>query len=382
MHVCFLFHREFLQDVSTSMNEYPLKLAELGVDTTVVAARNSTAEPAHEVLEGVDVHRLLTDTSTSFSVEPTRFAYRGLRKIHELCGTENVDVLHMLAFPDLGAVLRPVPWLDSPPVTVIDVRGTAVRHPAVDALSRWAIRFQDRLVDRTLVIDRKVADNIFPDTSDVSILRLGTDLEAFTPGENPALRQEWGIDEDELVVGYTGSLHTPREIDRLLDAFDRVWPDHRETHLAIVGDGTERERLESYVRSLDAGAAIHFTGRIPYRDMPAYVRAFDVGFAYVPDRPQYRDQPPSKTVEFLAANLPVLASDTPGNRAFISHGDNGLLAADEVDAYAEQLDRLLDSTELRRSLADGARESVADYDYRTIVENELLPIYRHLLEER
>jgi glycosyltransferase involved in cell wall biosynthesis len=381
MRVCFLFHREFLQDGSTSMNEYPLKLASLGVDTTVIAARNSRADPSHEVINGVDVHRILTDTSTSVSLEPTRFAYRGLKKLHKLHRQEQFDILHMLAFPNLGLVCRPVPWLDAPSITVADVRGTAVRNAVFDAISRWGIRLQDYLVDQTIVIDQKVADNIFPDTSDVEILRLGADLEAFTPGNNPELRAVWDIDPEETVLGYTGSLHPPRELDRLIDAFEPIGTDKPDTHLVIVGGGADEQRLREYAARSAASGKITFTGRVSYRDMPAYVQAFDIGLGYVPDKPQYRDQPPSKTVEFLAANLPTIVTDTPGNREYVTDGNNGLVVADTVADYRRGMERLLDDPAFREHLGTDARESVAAFGYRAIVENDLLPVYERLIEE-
>jgi len=116
--------------------------------------------------------------------------------------------------------------------------------------------------------------------------------------------------------------------------------------------------------------------------MPEYVRAFDIGFAYVPDKPQYRDQPPSKTVEFLAANLPVLATNTPGNQEFIDSGENGHLVSHDIDAYANGLTTLLSNPAYRDTISSGARESVDEYDYKSIVENELLPLYRRLLHEQ
>jgi glycosyltransferase involved in cell wall biosynthesis len=364
------------------MNEYPQKLADLGVETSVIAARNSTDEPAREEVNGVQVYRILTDTSTAFSVQPTRFGYQGLKQLDEICRQSDVDILHLNAFPNLGAIVSPVPWLESPTVTVADIRHTAVRNRVVDQLSRWALRVQDRLVDRTIAIDEQVGKNIFPNTDDISILPLGADLEAFAPGETPELRESWTVSDDELVIGYTGSLHPPRELHRLINAFVEVHESHPDTRLVIVGDGLDRDRLEKIARDSSARDAIHFTGKVPFEQMPEYVRAFDIGFAYVPDVKQYRDQPLSKTVEFLATGLPVIATDTPGNRIFVENGDNGILVDDDVDSYLSGLHRLIESPDERAALADGARESVSQYDYERIVEDELIPLYRELLDEQ
>ncbi|QIO24141.1 glycosyltransferase family 4 protein [Haloarcula sp. JP-L23] len=381
MHVCFLFHREFLQDCSTSMNEYPQKLAELGVETTVVAARNSREEPKREQINGVDVHRIHSDTSTALSTQPTRFGYRAMQTVDRLCATQDIDILHMSPFPVLGGVLAPPPWLESPSVTVIDVRHPAVRNRFFAAVARAGIRLQRHLVDGTIVIDPHVAESLFSYTDGIDILQLGTDMTAFTPGENPELRARWGVADDDVVVGYTGSINAPRNLQRLVDAFARVQDRHPRTKLVFVGDGNDRRRLEQHVAELGLAEAVHFTGMVDYEEMPRYVRGFDVGVGYAPDTPQYRDQPLSKTVEFLASNLAVLATDTPGNRRYVTDGDNGVLVPDTTTALADGLERLVASPDFRALLADGARASVREYDYRRIVETDLLPIYERLLDE-
>ena len=379
MHVCFLFHREYPQHYSTAMNEYTTKLVDAGVDVTVIAGRTDPETPRRGTVDGVAVRRIDTDVSTSVSIEPTRFAYRGLRVLDEVCDEREVDVLHMLGFPNLGAVLRPVPWLDSPPVTVMDVRGTAVRNELFDAISRIGLRIQRRLVDHTVVLHRRVAENVFGDTDGLSILPLGADLDRFTPGTCPERRAEWGFEDDHLVVGYTGSIHSPRRLPRLVEAFAAVHETHPHVRLAIVGDGNDRERIAETADSLGVADAVALPGAVPFSEVPDCLRAFDVGFSYIPDRPQYRDQPPLKTVEFLAAGLPVLATDTPGNREFVTDGENGRLVRDDVDAYEHALRSFVEADDDRARLADAARESVRQYDYGRIVEDELLPIYERLV---
>jgi glycosyltransferase involved in cell wall biosynthesis len=108
------------------------------------------------------------------------------------------------------------------------------------------------------------------------------------------------------------------------------------------------------------------------------VRAFDIGAAFIPDKPQYRNQPPLKTVEYLATGLPVAATDTPGNRRFVTHDENAEVAAPNVDAYADSLVELATDEEYRNRLSERARESVLEYDYERIVTDRLIPLYERL----
>jgi glycosyltransferase involved in cell wall biosynthesis len=380
MHVCFLVHREYPQNYSTAINEYTTNLVQQGVDVTVIAGRTSSETPRHEVLSGVNVHRIDTDVSTSVSIEPSRFAYRGLKRLDQICQKRQVDVLHFLGFPNLGGVLRPVPWLRSPPATVMDVRGTAVRNVVFDAISRVALRVQQHLVDRTVVVDEQVAVNVLGTDHTASILPLGVDFERFQPGHNDDLREQWGY-SDNTVVGYTGSLHTPRRLTRAIEVFHQLVTLHPDVRLVIVGDGNDRRSLMKEVEHRGLSDRVEFTGEVAFSEVPNYLNAFDIGFSYIPDRPQYRDQPPLKTAEFLAAGLPVLGTDTPGNRVFITHDHNGHLVDDEIDAYVEGLSALLTMDERRKKLADSGRESIREYSYRSIVRSRLIPLYRELVAE-
>lgn len=380
MHVCYLCHREYPQNFSTGLNEYTTKLASKGIEVSVIAGRNSASTPARETVDSVEVYRILTDTSTSVSIEPTLFALRALRVLDNICRQKTVDILHLLAFPNLGAILRPIPGLKSPPVCVADVRATAVRNRVFDVVSRIGLRIQRRLVDRTVVIDERVARNIFGENPDVDILPLGVDTSQFHPGMSPELRASLGFDDSDIVFGYTGSLHPPRQLHRAIDVFEKAHKTNPAVKFLIVGDGAARSELQRRAERSDTPEAFTFTGEAPFEEVPEYVRVFDAGFAYVPDIKQYRDQPPLKTAEFLSAGLPVIATDTPGNRVFVDPSENARVVPDDEAAYVDAVLDFANSTETRESVATNARESVAEYDYDGIVDERLVPIYRRLLE--
>lgn len=375
MHVCFVFHREYPQNYSTAMNEYTEKLSEYGVDVSVIAARNSRDKNHHEYINGIEVYRILSDTSTSVSIEPTIFAYKAFNKLDELCRKDNIDILHMISFPNLGAILKPLPWQKRPECIIGDVRGTAVSNSLFDYISRKGMKIQRELIDEMVVIDEKVSENVFGDNKN-HILPLGVDFKKFHPGENTSLRNKWGIDENEMVFGYIGNLHTSRELGRLINSFEKLNNEYTKTKLLIVGGGSDLKNLKYQTNQLDLEDDVILTGRVQYSDVPKYIHTFDIGLSYIPDKPQYRDQPPLKTVEFLASGLPVIATDTPGNQRFITNDKNGILIPDTTDQYKEAMEDLLINTDKRKKIAMGARESICEYSYRNIIENNLIPFYK------
>ena len=90
-------------------------------------------------------------------------------------------------------------------------------------------------------------------------------------------------------------------------------------------------------------------------------------------------QPPLKTVEYLAAGLPTVATDTLGNRTFVQHGINGVLCGDSAKEYGQSLAALAQDESGYMRMQQMARSSVDTYDWRAIVQNRLIPAYYQIL---
>jgi glycosyltransferase involved in cell wall biosynthesis len=192
------------------------------------------------------------------------------------------------------------------------------------------------------------------------------------------VRDELAATSDELLLGYVGGLHESRDLKTLISAFERVsGPPAR---LVIIGDGRDRVNLENHAASLGLSDVVTFTGSVSHSKVPSYLAALDVGLSWIPDRPQYRNQPPLKTVEYLAAGLPVIATPTPGNLEFCTDR-NAIISSFDIDSFASDLKQLVGDEELRQSIAQNAIESVAEYDYDTIVKKHLIPIYKKAISK-
>jgi glycosyltransferase involved in cell wall biosynthesis len=88
-------------------------------------------------------------------------------------------------------------------------------------------------------------------------------------------------------------------------------------HLLVVGDGPHRRALERYAADFRHAGAIHFLGSRDARPLWPQVDLFwSAG---------EEDGPPLALLEAMAAGVPVVASDTPGNREVIAQGETGLL---------------------------------------------------------
>lgn len=87
--------------------------------------------------------------------------------------------------------------------------------------------------------------------------------------------------------------------------------------LVIVGrvDPGLRPRLESSTRPPE------LTGSVPNPEAMQRIGESSVGLSLLRDLPNYRDSLPTKTLEYLAMGVPVVATDLPGTRAVLGDLD-------------------------------------------------------------
>ena len=76
------------------------------------------------------------------------------------------------------------------------------------------------------------------------------------------------------------------------------------------------------VSALRACPNVHLLGQRPHADVPAYVKAFDVGMVPYRSTEYTANVYPTKLNEYLVMGMPVVATDLPEIRRFnADHGD-------------------------------------------------------------
>lgn len=294
--------------------------------------------PPHAVLDDIEVHRVGTRATFPLLVRQhwhTHLAHQSFDVLVEDINKVPVFtpwwqappvvalVPHLFggtAFQELAAPLATAVWLAERPLSWV------YRRCAFEAISEST---RDDLVSRGIARDR------------IRVIFPGIDTHIYTPA--PELRA------DRPVFAYLGRLKKYKGVDLVLRAFSQCGvPD---ATLEIAGAGEFRPELEQLAGTLGVASRVRFLGRVDETQKCALLRR---AWAFVLASP--KEGWGITNLEAAASGTPVIASNSPGIRESVRHGETGFLVPHgNVAAMAESMRYLSGERALVERLGIAAR---------------------------
>jgi phosphatidylinositol alpha-mannosyltransferase len=345
--------------VNTHIRAQAAALRRLGHEVSVFGA-SSVPLMDGEVSLGPCVSFVIGNTETGFGADP-----RSWRRVRELFRARRFDVIHMHE-PLMPLVPWFVLWQSTAPIV-------ATFHTHREQGHRWYPRYRRifeplmrRVRVRLAVSDaaRRTVSPHFP--GEYEIVPNGIDVNRFA---RPTTRPP-DMQPNERHVLYVGRLEPRKGVEHLVHAMATVQQAGHNTRLVVVGDGPDREGLETAARR--AGIAATFAGRVPDDALPGYYRAADLVCS-----PALGDESFGVVLlEAMAAGRPIVATKIAGYAEWLE-GRNLARLVDAGDAagLAREISSLLDDPGQARALGARAAARVWEYDWSAIA-NRLDEIYR------
>jgi glycosyltransferase involved in cell wall biosynthesis len=239
-----------------------------------------------------------------------------------------------------------------------------VDKPEAEAIARQVFQAATTII----AVSREIKNYVSQYVSDRDKIRV------IPNGVNPQRFRDrlFNKNSQEFTVGFVGSLKPWHGIPILIDAFARFHCNHPQSRLLIVGDGTERDRLIARVAEKNLESAVHFIGAVAPETIPDWLAQMDVTVAPYPQSEDFYFSP-LKVYEYMAAGLPVVASNIGQIPEVIEDRVNGLLVTpgDRV-ALEDALEQLWRSPVLRARLGATARATILQHHtWERVVEQIL-----------
>jgi len=208
----------------------------------------------------------------------------------------------------------------------------------------------------------------------IEIIPNGVDLKLFQTGcEN--CRPEFGFTEDDILLIYSGRLGPEKNLDFLIRAFAGTAEAIQNAHLLIIGGGPEEQSLKQQAAGTAAASRIHFTGMLPYEELPRYLSMGDIYLTA-----SVTEVHPLSVVEAMATGLPVLGIHSVGVGDIVENGVTGFLSSQDQAAFAALMTRLCLDAGIRREMGETARNKSEIYAIEHTTQIMLLR-YEKLLAE-
>lgn len=195
----------------------------------------------------------------------------------------------------------------------------------------------------------------------------------------PSSRSEWaeelGIPESAHWVVAIGRLWPQKRLRDAIWVMDILKVARDDVFLLIVGDGPERRRLERFAWQVKIEDHVRFLGeRSDVAKLLPHLSASVLASGY--------EGQSNAIMESMAAGLPVVASDIPGNRDLVIDGQTGsLFPPGDRGEFARCLHRVLEDRELARRMGEaGARRMREEFTVNQMIERHAA-LYRRLLAE-
>lgn len=157
---------------------------------------------------------------------------------------------------------------------------------------------------------------------------LGSQDYGFKPGDNRS---------EEFVVASCSRLVPVKRVHLLAKALATITD--KKIHWIHIGDGAERDKVESIIKTFPKNIRITFTGNIPHDDVMEYYRDHAVNaFINVSES----EGLPVSIMEVISFGIPVIATDVGGTNEVINKEIGRLLIVDfSSEIFAKEINDLI-----------------------------------------
>lgn len=224
---------------------------------------------------------------------------------------------------------------------------------------------------------KDLAMRIGVDGKKIQVIYNAIDFLPTPAGCGMEMREKLGLTGTDKLIVTAGRLAPWKGFDGLINALADLRQEFPFLKLLIIGDGTDKRRLEVLVNKYNLSQAVIFVGRVPLDKIFEYYQAADVfvlnsqyeGLSHV-------------LLEVLSLGKPIIASNCGGNLEVIENRKNGLLVEYNNNKQIKMAikDILFDPYWQSTSFQDACQQSLKKFVWSDVIEqtiNVLKEINQH-----
>ncbi len=180
---------------------------------------------------------------------------------------------------------------------------------------------------------------------------------------------------------YLGALDRNRHIEFLIHVMAIVIKSHPDAILYLVGKG-EKPGDEEYIineakKKLLVDSVI-MTGFLPMDEAWQYVRKSDVCVSPFYPSPILNSTSPTKLIEYMAMEKPVVANNHPEQTLVINESQGGLCVSYDIYEFANAINDILEHIEKGKIMGEKGRKYVKEKRCYKVIAKNVMNKYHEL----
>jgi N-acetyl-alpha-D-glucosaminyl L-malate synthase BshA len=281
---------------------------------------------------------------------------------------EDLDLLHVhYAIPHASAAYMAKQILrteghDIPVITTL--HGTDITLVGKDASYEPVVTFSINASDGVTAVSQDLKEDTykhFKITKDIEVIPNFIDLQRFQKLKKDHFKTAI-CPEDEKLIVHTSNFRKVKRVEDVVKIFHNIRKKIK-AKLLLVGDGPERNHIETLSRELDTGGDVRFLGKLE-----AVEEVLSVADLFL--MPSEKESFGLAALEAMACEVPVISSNTGGLPELMIDGKTGFTCdVGDVAEMSKKALYVLDDKHLPSFKAQALKRA-QDFD----VEN-ILPLY-------
>jgi glycosyltransferase involved in cell wall biosynthesis len=171
-------------------------------------------------------------------------------------------------------------------------------------------------------------------------------------------------DPKKPVLVFAGRLTPWKGVEMLIGILPKLKQKYPEIIFEILGDGSEKEKMEKLARDLSLEKNMNFRGRVSEEESH---KIFARSSIFVLNS-NYEGLPHS-VLNAFRVGVPVITTSVGGNPEVVENGKNGLLAAyNDERAWEEALLKLLGDKNLREKFSAEGKRTLEKFGWENVLQ--------------
>jgi glycosyltransferase involved in cell wall biosynthesis len=247
-------------------------------------------------------------------------------------------------------------------------------------LEVWCSGFTDRIVSVADAMTRQaIAAGLSPRTGFTTVYSaMATDWFSPQRHDRAAVRREWRVGDEHVVVGAIARLFRNKGYEQLIPAMAEAARSNPRLRYVWIGDGVKRADYEGRLRQLGIRDRVHLAGLVEPREVARLIAGMDL----LVHASQWEGLPRA-AVQALLMEKPVVSFDIDGAPEVVIPDRTGILVPlNDVPALAAAIVELAGNPTRREALGRAGRSlCLTRFDARAMVER-LEGIYGELTQSK